>query len=173
MIQIWKTYEDCFTYTDLIKCHYKTYLQLWLIQIQSRSPIFYCNYSELSKLIFFVFNNEVPHQLTIRLNLSHGPRADAQNPEVTEENVNAAEWLARPLGLTLLDFFLWGYIKSVIKNKPLELGYLRRRIRLGTSSLTPQMFNNVRRLIQRCCPTCATLFLVGIQTYVVEKEARS
>lgn len=65
------------------------------------------------------------------------------------------EWPARSPDLTLLDFFLWGYLKSIVyKTKPLDLNDLRERITLAIRSITPDMLNNVRRqfyLRLGCC----------------------
>lgn len=56
------------------------------------------------------------------------------------------EWPARSPDLTPLDFFLWGYVKSIVyKTKPLDLADLRRRITDAIRSVTPEMLRNVRR----------------------------
>lgn len=56
------------------------------------------------------------------------------------------EWPARSPDLTSLDFFLWGYVKSIVyKTQPLDLADLRRRITLAIRSVTPEMLSNVRR----------------------------
>lgn len=56
------------------------------------------------------------------------------------------EWPARSPDLTPLDFFLWGYVKSIVyKTKPLNLDDLKGRITLAIRSVTPEMLSNVRR----------------------------
>ena len=56
------------------------------------------------------------------------------------------EWPARSPDLTSLDFFLWGYVKSIVyKTKPLDLAALKRRITLAIRSVTHDMLCNVRK----------------------------
>lgn len=56
------------------------------------------------------------------------------------------EWPARSPDLSLLDYFLWGYVKSIVyKTKPLNLDDLKRRITVAIRSVTPEMLSNVRR----------------------------
>jgi len=58
----------------------------------------------------------------------------------------SVDWPARSPDLTALDFFLWGYIKSIVyKTKLLDLADLRRQITLAIRSVTPEMLSNVRR----------------------------
>lgn len=65
------------------------------------------------------------------------------------------EWPARSPDLTPLDFFLWGYVKSMVyKTKPRDIVDLRRKITVAVRSVTPQMLENVRRhfyLRLGCC----------------------
>lgn len=65
------------------------------------------------------------------------------------------EWPPRSPDLTPLDYFLWGYVKSMVyKTKPTDLEDLKQRITLAIRSITPQMLNNVRRhfyLRLGCC----------------------
>ncbi|KAJ8955133.1 hypothetical protein NQ318_009026 [Aromia moschata] len=62
---------------------------------------------------------------------------------------------ARSPVLTPLDFFLSGYVKSMVyKTKPDDLADLRRRIILAIRSITPQVLINARRhfyLRLGCC----------------------
>lgn len=55
------------------------------------------------------------------------------------------EWPARSPDLTPLDYFLWGYVKSVVfKTVCGSLAELRRRIVEVCSEITPQTLHNVR-----------------------------
>lgn len=56
------------------------------------------------------------------------------------------EWPARSPDLTPLDFFFWGYVKSVVyKTKPNTLAELEERIRDVAGRITPQSLQNVQR----------------------------
>lgn len=57
----------------------------------------------------------------------------------------AIEWPPRSPDLTPLDFFLWGYLKSVVyKTEPTSIEELRDRIRQGCRSISRETFTNVR-----------------------------
>ena len=56
------------------------------------------------------------------------------------------EWPARSPDLTLLDFFLWGYLKSrVYINSPNNLKNLKEKIRIEMANITPDI---IERAIQ-------------------------
>lgn len=55
------------------------------------------------------------------------------------------EWPARSPDLTPLDFFLWGYLKSIVyKTAPESIPELRNRITEGCRQINRQTFQNVR-----------------------------
>ncbi|GFW32077.1 uncharacterized protein TNCV_2601031 [Trichonephila clavipes] len=53
-------------------------------------------------------------------------------------------WPPRSCDLTLLDFFLWGYVKSLVyADKPQTLDHLEDNIRLVIADIRPQMLEKV------------------------------
>ena len=56
------------------------------------------------------------------------------------------EWSARSPDLTPLDYFLWGYIKSLVYLDPvsMDLAELKQRIVLAIGTITPEMLARVR-----------------------------
>ncbi|GFV08037.1 histone-lysine N-methyltransferase SETMAR [Trichonephila clavipes] len=53
-------------------------------------------------------------------------------------------WPPRPCDLTPLDYFLWGYVKSLVyADKPQTLGHLEDNIRRVTADIRPQMLERV------------------------------
>ena len=55
-------------------------------------------------------------------------------------------WAPRSPDLTPLDFFAWGYIKSLVyRTKVRDLANLTNRIREAVDSITPGMLANVFR----------------------------
>jgi hypothetical protein len=55
------------------------------------------------------------------------------------------EWPPRSPDLTLLDFFLWGYVKEkVYKTEPTTIENMQQRIRNVFRSITPTVLNRVR-----------------------------
>lgn len=56
------------------------------------------------------------------------------------------DWPPRSCDLTPLDYFLWGYVKSLVyANKPATLDALENNIRVAIDGVTPQMLENVIR----------------------------
>jgi len=57
----------------------------------------------------------------------------------------AIEWPPRSPDLTPLDFFLWGYLKSIVyKTRPADIDELKRRITAACQSISGEVFRNVR-----------------------------
>ncbi|GFS96214.1 putative transposable element [Trichonephila clavipes] len=55
-----------------------------------------------------------------------------------------ANWLPRSCDLTPLDFFLWGYVKSLVyADKPQTLDHLEDNIRRVIADIRPQMLEKV------------------------------
>ncbi|GFU13646.1 putative LOC100569746 [Trichonephila clavipes] len=53
-------------------------------------------------------------------------------------------WPPRSCALTPLDYFLWGYVKSLVyADKPQTLDYLEDNIRRVIADIRPQMLENV------------------------------
>ncbi|GFW29910.1 uncharacterized protein TNCV_4999501 [Trichonephila clavipes] len=53
-------------------------------------------------------------------------------------------WPPRSCDLTPLDYFLWGYVKSLVyADKPQTLGYLEDNIRRVIADIRPQMLEKV------------------------------
>ncbi|GFV60970.1 putative LOC100569746 [Trichonephila clavipes] len=53
-------------------------------------------------------------------------------------------WPPRSYDLTQLDYFLWGYVKSLVyADKPQTLDYLEDNIRRGIADIRPQMLEKV------------------------------
>lgn len=60
------------------------------------------------------------------------------------------EWPPRSPDLTLLDFFLWGYLKNkVYVNRPNDIESLKDRIRIEMRAITPEMIQNTLDEFQR------------------------
>lgn len=56
------------------------------------------------------------------------------------------EWPPRSPDLTPMDFFLWGYIKSLVyKTQPVSLDELRQRIIEACQNIPREIFQNVRQ----------------------------
>lgn len=56
------------------------------------------------------------------------------------------EWPPRSCDLTPLDFFLWGYVKSLVyANKPQTLDDLKNNIRRDNAGISAQMCGNVAK----------------------------
>lgn len=64
-------------------------------------------------------------------------------------------WPPRSCDLTPLDFFLWGYIKSIVYRTPPDNEQeLRQRIIAACQTITPEMIRNVQRSITRRLEQC-------------------
>ncbi|GFS97114.1 hypothetical protein TNCV_184621 [Trichonephila clavipes] len=56
-------------------------------------------------------------------------------------------WPRRSCDLTPLDYFLWGYVKSLVyANKPQTLDHLEDNIRRVIADIWPQMLESHRKL---------------------------
>ncbi|GFU61206.1 transposable element Tc3 transposase [Trichonephila clavipes] len=56
------------------------------------------------------------------------------------------EWASRSCDLTPLDYFLWGYVKSLVyEDKPQTLGHLEDNIRRVIADIRPQMLEKTHR----------------------------
>lgn len=67
-----------------------------------------------------------------------------RNPANPNEDV--IDWPARSPDLTLLDFFVWGYVKDrVFETKPTTLDELQNRIQDVIDTITPEMLRNAQR----------------------------
>ena len=65
------------------------------------------------------------------------------------------EWPPRSPDLTLLDFFLWGYVKEkVYKTEPTTIENMQQRIRNVFRSITPTVLNRVRNNFQNRLRLC-------------------
>lgn len=66
-------------------------------------------------------------------------------------------WPPRSPDITPLDFFLWGYVKELVYQTPIENEqHLRNRIEEACRSITPQMLARVRRSFLRRLEECET-----------------
>jgi hypothetical protein len=66
-------------------------------------------------------------------------------------------WLARSPDLTPVDYFLWGHMKSLIYETPVELEedlVARIAVATGNFSEMPGVFGDVRNSLRRRCRTC-------------------
>lgn len=76
------------------------------------------------------------------------------------------EWPPRSPDLTPLDFFLWGYIKTIVYQTPVRnLGELRQRIIDACESVTPQMLQNVWREVEYRLDVCRATSGAHIEVY--------
>ncbi|GBN10839.1 hypothetical protein AVEN_142869-1 [Araneus ventricosus] len=65
------------------------------------------------------------------------------------------EWPPRSPDLTLMDFFLWGYLKQqVYATPPPTLQDLQRRIMDAYANVTPTMLHRVQREVQARAQMC-------------------
>lgn len=64
-------------------------------------------------------------------------------------------WPARSPDLSALDFFLWGFMKSIVYRTPVQdLQDLEQRIEQAVRQITPEMVANCKRSLlerARCC----------------------
>lgn len=68
-------------------------------------------------------------------------------------------WPARSPDLSCLDFFLWGHLKSLVYESPIDSDedlVARISVAAGTIRETPDMFENVRQSLYRRCNACIT-----------------
>lgn len=64
-------------------------------------------------------------------------------------------WPPRSPDLTPMDFFLWGYIKSLVyETEPLNVEDLKGRIRVAMGTITPAMLRSVRRSLTTRLEEC-------------------
>ena len=65
------------------------------------------------------------------------------------------DWPARSPDLNPLDFFLWGYLKSLVYNpRPATLDELERNITQAIAGLDPAMINRAILDIRARCHAC-------------------
>lgn len=64
-------------------------------------------------------------------------------------------WPPRSPDLTPMDFFLWGYVKSVVyKNQPTTVDNMKQKIRDAFQTITPNMLSNVRKSFEKRVTFC-------------------
>jgi len=65
------------------------------------------------------------------------------------------EFSPRSSDLTLLDFFLWGYVKDIVyAEEPMTREDMKNRIREMCRSITPVVLRNIRRAFRRRLERC-------------------
>ncbi|GFX03943.1 uncharacterized protein TNCV_4678481 [Trichonephila clavipes] len=64
--------------------------------------------------------------------------------DLLKDTFGAVNWPPRSCDLTPLDYFLWGYVKSLVyADKPQTLDHLEDNIRLVIADIRPQMLEKV------------------------------
>lgn len=69
----------------------------------------------------------------------------------------------------LLDFFLWGYVRSIVyQAKNLNIAYLRIRLTLAIGSVTPDKLSNVKmNFYLRCCDVVKKFVTSSLNIYYI------
>ncbi|GBM96214.1 hypothetical protein AVEN_236544-1 [Araneus ventricosus] len=65
-------------------------------------------------------------------------------------------WPARSPDLNCLDYFLWGYVKSLVYETPVNSASRNLVAAAGGVRDTPGIFANVRSSMRRICEACIT-----------------
>ncbi|GBN74072.1 hypothetical protein AVEN_168703-1 [Araneus ventricosus] len=68
-------------------------------------------------------------------------------------------WTARSPDLSCLDFFLWGHLKSLVYESPIDSDedlVARISVAAGDVGEMPGVFEKVRRSLRRRCNACIT-----------------
>jgi len=73
-----------------------------------------------------------------------------------QRNLGGNEFPPRLPDLTLLDFFLWGYVKNIVyaEEPRTTREDIKNRIREACRSITPAVLRNVRRVFRRRLERC-------------------
>ncbi|GBM71854.1 hypothetical protein AVEN_229352-1 [Araneus ventricosus] len=84
---------------------------------------------------------------------------DAKFPRRWIGRGGPTHWLARSPDLSCLDFFVWGYLKSLVYESPIDSDedlVARISVAAGAVREIPGMFEKVRRSLGRRCNVCIT-----------------
>lgn len=104
----------------------------------------------LSKLHYFQQDGAPPHTARVVRNYLNNIFPDAWIG-----NNGPISWPARSPDLTIMDFFVWGYVKDkVYLSTTRDLEHLKEKITLACRSITPQMlskaFTNSKKRFRMC-----------------------
>jgi hypothetical protein len=84
-------------------------------------------------------------------------------------------WPHRLPDLTLLDFFLWGYVKNIVYQVKInDLWHLKASIRYTVATVTPNVlpasWNEVVYRLDICCPTKGAHIEIYWECYILRKK---
>ncbi|GFY34985.1 transposase [Trichonephila clavipes] len=94
----------------------------------------------------YFFKNDEGHNVTINGDRYRAMITNFFTPELNNHDVQElpVNWPPRSCDLTPLDYFLWGYVKSLVyADKPQTLDHLEDNIRRVIADIRPQMLETV------------------------------
>ncbi|GFU67077.1 hypothetical protein TNCV_4969261 [Trichonephila clavipes] len=100
-------------------------------------------YGALYGLVEFFFKNDEGHNVTVNARATIDLLKDTFGDRLISR-FGPVNWPPRSCDLTPLDYFLWGYVKSLVyADKPQKLDHLEDNIRRVIADIRPQMLEKV------------------------------
>ncbi|GFX73509.1 transposable element Tc3 transposase [Trichonephila clavipes] len=95
-------------------------------------------------IVPYFFKNNEGHNLTVNGDRYRAMITNFFVPELNNHDVQPVNWPPRSCDLTPLDYFLWGYVKSLVyADKPQTLDHLEDNISRVIADIRPQKMENV------------------------------